>query len=120
VDDEATIILAYPKAQAILQASWNWPFDRKDLELYGATGYVLTVRRDDIRVRRGEEEEKVAAPAIAAPYDDSISELRAVIRDGAKPDGLTSLETNVIVTEILDAARRSAASGTAVRLGEAK
>src|SRR5579863_8456086 len=38
VDDEATIILTYPKAQAILQASWNWPFDRKDMEVYGRTG----------------------------------------------------------------------------------
>src|ERR1700756_3993893 len=82
VDDEATVILTYPRAQAILQASWNWPFDRKDMEVYGATGYVLTVRRDDIRVRRGNDEEKVAAPVIAAPYDDSISELRAVVRDG--------------------------------------
>jgi scyllo-inositol 2-dehydrogenase (NADP+) len=35
VDDEATIILEYPEAQAIIQASWNWPFDRKDLEIYG-------------------------------------------------------------------------------------
>ena len=26
VDDEATIILEYPNAQAIIQASWNWPF----------------------------------------------------------------------------------------------
>ena len=32
VDDQATIIVAYPKAQAILQASWNWPFGRKDME----------------------------------------------------------------------------------------
>ena len=38
VDDEATIILTYPKAQAIVQASWNWPFDRKDMEVYGQTG----------------------------------------------------------------------------------
>src|SRR5271170_6435535 len=53
VDDEATIILTYPKAQAILQASWNWPFGRKDMEVYGQTGYVFTVQRDDIRVRRG-------------------------------------------------------------------
>ena len=34
VDDEATIVLTYPKAQAIIQASWNWPFDRKDMEIY--------------------------------------------------------------------------------------
>ena len=44
VDDEATIILTYPKAQAIVQASWNWPFDRKDMEVYGQTGYVITVQ----------------------------------------------------------------------------
>ena len=43
VDDEATIILEYPGAQAIIQASWNWPFDRKDMEVYGRTGQVLTV-----------------------------------------------------------------------------
>ncbi len=62
VDDEATIILTYPKAQAIVQASWNWPFDRKDMEVYGQTGYVITVKRDDIRVRRaGGQEEQVAA-----------------------------------------------------------
>ena len=37
VDDEATILVEYPKAQGIIQASWNWPFGRKDLEVYGAT-----------------------------------------------------------------------------------
>src|SRR6185312_1028000 len=42
VDDEATIVLTYPHAQAILQASWNWPFDRKDIEVYGRTGYAIT------------------------------------------------------------------------------
>ena len=53
VDDEATIILTYPKAQAIVQASWNWPFGRKDMEVYGQTGYAITVAGNDIRVRRG-------------------------------------------------------------------
>src|SRR4051794_32933562 len=42
VDDEATIVLTYPKAQAIIQASWNWYFGRKDLEVYGQSGYVVT------------------------------------------------------------------------------
>ena len=117
VDDEATIILTYPKAQAIVQASWNWPFDRKDMEVYGQTGYVITVKRDDIRVRRaGGQEEQVAAKALAPPYDNSLSLLRAVVIDGVKPDGLSSLETNLTVTEILDAARRSAASGKTIRL----
>ena len=117
VDDEATIVLTYPKAQAILQASWNWPFDRKDLEVYGQTGYVITVRRDEVRVRReGADEERVAAKPLPAPYDDPISCLRAVVLGEVAPDGLSSLATNLIVTEILDAARQSAASGKTIRL----
>jgi predicted dehydrogenase len=117
VDDEATIILTYPKAVAILQPSWNWPFDRKDMEVYGQTGYVLTVRHDDVRVRlKGGEEQLLPAKPVAAPYDDSLSLFRAVVLDGVAPGAPSSLETNVIVAEILDAARRSAASGKSIRL----
>jgi predicted dehydrogenase len=118
VDDEATIVLTYPKAQAIIQASWSWPFDRKDMEVYGQTGYVVTVKRDDVRVRRpgDQTEQEVSAKPVPAPYDNSLSYLRAVIVDGAKEDGLSSLETNVSVTEILDAARQAAATGKTVRL----
>src|ERR1700694_1144738 len=62
VDDEATVILTYPKAVAILQPSWNWPFDRKDMEVYGQTGYVMTVRHDDVRARlKGGEEQLLPA-----------------------------------------------------------
>ena len=101
-----------------MQASWNWPFDRKDMEVYGQTGYVITVKRDDIRLRRtGEDrDQQLAAKSVPAPYDDELSYLRAVIRDGAKEDGLSSLDTNVTVTEILAAARQSAAEGKTIRL----
>ena len=122
VDDEATIILTYPKAQAIVQASWNWPFDRKDMEVYGQTGYAITVKKDDIRVRRGGQnaEQQVAAKPVPAPYDNELSYVRAVIVDGAKPDALSSLETNVTATEILDAARRSAAEGKTITLPKSR
>jgi glucose-fructose oxidoreductase len=117
VDDEATIILTYPKAQAIIQASWNWPFDRKDMEVYGQTGYVITVKRDDVRVRRaGGQEQQVAAKTLPAPYDNSLSFLRAVVLNGMRPDGPSSLDTNITVTEIFDAARRSATSGKTIHL----
>ncbi|MGO8795190.1 MAG: Gfo/Idh/MocA family protein [Candidatus Sulfotelmatobacter sp.] len=118
VDDEATIILTYPKAQAIIQASWNWPFDRKDMEVYGQTGYVFTVKHDDIRVRRAGEsaDQQVPAKPLPAPEADSISYLRAVVLDGMKPEGPSSLDINVTVAEILDAARRSAAEGKTIHL----
>jgi predicted dehydrogenase len=119
VDDEATIILTYPHAQAIVQASWNWPFGRKDIEVYGQTGYLITVQSNDLRVRRGGDnshEEQSAAKPVPAPYDNELSYLRAVILDSAKPDALSSLDTNVTVTEILDAARRSATEGKTIVL----
>jgi len=119
VDDEATILLTYPRAQAILQASWNWPYSRKDSEIYGRTGSIVTIAAKDIAVRLPREAQATvrAAAPIPAPYDDSLTYLRAVLLDGAKPDALSSLETNLIVTEILDAARRSATSGKTIQLG---
>jgi predicted dehydrogenase len=117
VDDEATIVLTYPKAQAILQASWNWPFDRKDMEVYGLTGYAITVKRDAVRVRLAKQEETfVDAKPLDPRESDSMNYLRAVVLDGMQPQGLSSLETNMIVTEILDAARQSAATGKTIRL----
>jgi predicted dehydrogenase len=117
VDDEATIVLTYPGAQAILQASWNWPFNRKDMEVYGRTGSVFTIAGDDVRVHlpRQREQAKAAKP-LPSPYDDQITYLRAVVLDGAKVEPLSSIETNVTVVEILDAARQSAASGRTVHL----
>ena len=118
VDDEATIVLTYPKAQAIIQASWNWPFDRKDMEVYGQTGYAITVKRDDIRVRRAGENSRRADRGQARPRPLRQFALVSASGDPRRREGrcLSSLETNVTVTEILDAARRSAASGKTVRL----
>jgi len=118
VDDEATIILTYPKAQAIIQASWNWPIGRKDIELYGQTGTVKTVLRDNIIVQRGEQQkpEELAAKPLAAPYDDSIKYLRAVVLDKMKPEGPSSLRINLVVAEILDRARESAETGKTIHL----
>ncbi len=117
VDDEATIVLTYPRAQVIVQASWNWPFSRKDMEVYGQKGYVITVARDSVRVRLPENEETLeTAKPLQKAKEDSVSYLRAVLLGGMKPEGQSSLETNVIVTEILDAARQSAATGKTVSL----
>ena len=119
VDDDATIILTYPKATALIQASWNWPFDRKDMEVYGQTGYVKTIQREKIDVRRDGDKQlqTTTAELLQSPYDDPLHYLAAVIngRVDASSD-LSSLKTNVLVREILDAARRSAQSGKTITL----
>jgi predicted dehydrogenase len=121
VEDEATIIVTYPKAQGIIQASWNWAFDRKDMEVYGATGQVLVPKRDLLKVRlpNAQETEKASVPLTGANADP-LSYLAAVVRGEMKPSGLSSLEVNLVVTEILEAARKSAKIGRRVELPKSR
>jgi predicted dehydrogenase len=117
VDDEATIVLTYPNAQGIVQASWNWPYDRKDMEVYGQSGQLLVPRRDLLKLRSGNapEKEQTVSPLQGA-IADPLSYLAAVARGEITPSGLSSLEINMVVTEILDAARKSAQTGQRVEL----
>ena len=77
VDDDATIILKYPHAQAVIMASWNWPFSRKDMEVYGATGYAITVESDKLRVRYEHDREEQLE--YRARYCPPISATRSAI-----------------------------------------
>jgi predicted dehydrogenase len=117
VDDEATIILTYPNMQGIIQASWNWPFDRKDMEIYGQTGQVMVPRRDLLKVRTAKGPETEKSPAKLEGWKgDPLAYLAAVVRGEIQPSGLSTLENNLVVTEILDAARESARTGQRVIL----
>lgn len=118
VEDEATIIIEYPKAQAILQASWNWPFDRKDMEIYGRTGEVLVPHPNELQVRLPGQNKGTEStpPPLTGPDSDYISYLAAVARKEIVPTGLSSLSVNMTVVEILDAAHESARTGQRVDL----
>ncbi len=117
VDDEATILLEYPKAQGIIQASWNWPFGRKDFEVYGDHGLAIATGGNGLRVALPKEPEHAATPGPLPPDErDSISHLIAVVRGSRKPNALSSLENNLIATEILEAARESARTRQRVTL----
>lgn len=121
VDDEATIVLTYPRAQGIIQASWNWPFNRKDMEVYGRTGYVLVPEKDHLRVRTGNAAEaEHAADPLVGPDPDPLSYLAAVVRGEILPSGLSSLEVNLVATEILEAARESAKTGRRIDLSASR
>jgi len=121
VDDEATIIVSYPKAQCIIQASWNWPFGRKDMEIYGDKGYLVAINKNDMRMRNGtmpvEQTKEVTSKNILV-YEDPFSYFFDVIRDRVKMTSYDpyALTTNVTVVRILDAARESAKTGKTVIL----
>jgi predicted dehydrogenase len=89
------------------------------MEVYGATGYAITVAADQIRIRHEHDSEEHTTTAAELPpmERNSLSYLSAVLRGQITPKGdLTALDTNVIVMQILDAARESARTGRSVKL----
>lgn len=115
VDDDATIILTYENSNALIQASWNWPIGRKDMEIYGLYGAIYADNRSNLRVRIAEgydgyNEAVYKLEERHAPWDDPFALFAAVIRNevALQPHDLSSLENNMVVMEILDAARKSA------------
>jgi predicted dehydrogenase len=121
VDDDATIILNYPSLQVIIQASWNWTFNRKDMEIYGDSAAIIALNANKMRFRNsknGAEYEKTVTDKDIAVYTNPFSYLHAVLRGKEKlePFGLYTLENNVMVNRILEAARISAATGKTVKL----
>ncbi|MBW1297218.1 Gfo/Idh/MocA family protein [Aquimarina litoralis] len=123
VDDESIILLKYDNAVAVIQGSWNWPIGRKDMEVYGLNGVIYADNRHDLRVRISEgydgyDEQVMKLGEREAPYDDPFALFAAVIKNKIKLNSfdLNSLENNMIVVEILDAAKKSAQLGQTIVL----
>ncbi|MBE9583814.1 Gfo/Idh/MocA family oxidoreductase [Mucilaginibacter sp. JRF] len=118
VEDDATILVEYPNAMGQIEASWNWPFNIKDWEVFGSTGYLHALDGNNLQVRLKENSSNTrkAAP-LAAPFNDPLLYLAAVL-DGKidEKNDQASLEYNMIVMQILDAAKRSIEQGKRIVL----
>ena len=119
VEDEATIIITYPSSQCIIQASWNWPFSRKDMEIYGETGYIISLNSNIMRYRNKkmdtEQTRKVTSKDIEV-FEDPFSYFANVINSKIKMTeyGLYSPQNNLMVLKILDAAKKSSKTGKTI------
>jgi predicted dehydrogenase len=91
------------------------------MEVYGDSGYVIAANNTTMRLRNrktnAEQTIQVTAKDIAV-YEDPFSYFADVIRGKIKVEqnGVYSLENNITVVRILDAARESAKTGKTVML----
>jgi predicted dehydrogenase len=117
VDDDATIVVQYPNLTVQIMASWNWPVNRKDMHIYGEKGYICQDNATDLRVYAENKEIARKSPALKPPYNDPFFYLKAVVRNEIEVGlvDLSSLENNLTVVSILDAAVRSGESGHVVK-----
>jgi predicted dehydrogenase len=119
VDDDATIIIAYQNSNCIIQASWNWPFSRKDMEIYGENGYIITLNDKEMRLKNPQskgEMRKVVTSKDITVFEDPFAYFAEVIRGKITLTEYDpySLKNNIIVVKILDAARESARTGKTI------
>jgi predicted dehydrogenase len=115
VDDDATILLEYPGAVGQIEASWNWPFGIKDLEVFGVKGYLHALNGNELqeRMENSYDPVKLNPPE----YTDNLTYLADVLNGKIHPENdLSSLENNLIVVRILEAAKRSAREGKRIVL----
>jgi predicted dehydrogenase len=115
VEDDATILLEYPDATGIIEASWDWPFSIKDLEVFGTKGYLHALNGNTLQKRDKDIYENV--PLKPATYTNNIQYLSDVLSGKLDPGhDLSSLENNLIVVHILESALKSAREGTRIAL----
>ncbi len=116
VDDEATIVLEYANTEVIIQASWNWPYSRKDVEIYGQSGIIECINGKDMLVGPKLEDRGIPLVADPLPVNDPFTYLEGVVRGRIKVQNfdLSALDNNRIVVQILEAAKHSAKTGKVV------
>src|SRR5450432_1145786 len=113
VDDDATLLLEYPGATGLIEASWNWPYGLKDLEVFGQGGRLYAANGNSLEERIKDSTGKVELKPVT--YADNLGYLAAVLRGEIHPvNDPSSLEINRIVVAILEAGRQSAKFGKRV------
>jgi scyllo-inositol 2-dehydrogenase (NADP+) len=121
VDDDAIILLEYPDATAILQASWDWPYEKGQVEVFGPKGSLLaTSHALFYRAAKSEMDSLSGRPLKLQPVEpvtsNPIAYFLDCIRNDKPVEDPVSARLNVGVVEILDAAKESIKTGRAVEL----
>lgn len=118
VDDDATIVLDYPDGTAIIEASWDWPYNMGQVQVFGSKGSLLATAKDlffrspsDSVAKVGLEGERVTLDPPIHETSNPISYFVDCIRKDKPIEDPLSMKLNVQVIEILDAARESARTG---------
>lgn len=116
VEDSATILLSYKSGVALLEASWDLPRSFQQVELFGLKGSLAADReKATFRPSRGAEQ-VLPDPGLPANRLEPIAYMLDCIRSGKEPEGMTSMDFNVGVNEIIDAAKLSVKTGKPVAL----
>lgn len=114
-DDNAVITVRFPRAMAILEATWSCPDHGVPTGpiLYGSTGTIVVERAGNkqvVTIKRGREKEPETVEPDALPEgrDTLGKEVLRTLETGDAPHETLQLDFNLEAMAILDAGRRAA------------
>src|SRR5713226_7303803 len=114
VEDNADLMLSYPNGVGIFEGSWDLPRGYQDLEVFGLTG-SLAMRNGGVALRRGREAQDLTLDPLPPERAEPIACMVNCLRNNKQIEGLTALDINVDVVEIIDAAKESVKTGRAIQ-----
>jgi predicted dehydrogenase len=118
VEDNAILLIKYPHAVGIAEASWTQqaPDGGANPSVYGSTG-TLSVFGSRIRLgREGREPEWIEPDSPAPGRRNGAEYLVSCLRAGMPVEGLCSPETSLLAQEILQRGLESTQQGRAITL----
>jgi predicted dehydrogenase len=119
VEDNSSMTLKYKNGVGIFEGSWDLPRSFQDLEVFGREGSIymqngkVELRKGN---RRGSEAQNVAIEPLPPERSEPVAYMVNLLRNKKEVEGLTALDINVGVVEIIEAAKESVKTGRAVPL----
>ncbi|MDE3179875.1 MAG: Gfo/Idh/MocA family oxidoreductase [Acidobacteriota bacterium] len=123
VEDDAVLLLEYPRANAIIEPSWDWPYTMERIEVFGLKGSLLALPQGLLHRAYNEpastsnpDGQPVRLNSLPLEESNPIAYYVRHIQTHAPVRGILSGKLNVEVNEILDAAKQSIRRGVPVNL----
>ena len=123
VEDDATILLEYPDATAVLMPSWDWSYGQGQMQIFGPKGSFV-VRGDGLLFQPAKSRTSIQDPqgkpletkAVPAEKRNGIAYFCYCIQNGKPIEGPVTARIGVGVNEIIDAAKESIRTDRAVAM----
>ncbi|MCU1329041.1 MAG: gfo/Idh/MocA family oxidoreductase [Bryobacterales bacterium] len=119
VEDNADLMLGYKNGVGLFEGSWDLPRSYQDLDVFGLKASVH-MKNGSVEKQEGRDRKAVDIAPLAPEDAEPIAYMVSRMRQNKPIEGMTALDINVDVIEIIEAAKESIRTGKAVVMAPRK
>lgn len=108
VDDNAVLVLSYPNAVGVFEASWNLPRGFQQLEILGTAGSLAMNRQQLAHQAKGKQSVQVELPKLDEVASHPVRYMIDRVTSGKPLEHIVALDLNIAAVQVLEAAKLSA------------